>query len=212
VNHASSRLHPRFPGRRAAVALVVALAGAVPAGPAGAAQWIAAGAPSAVATGSPASAARITFVVREMGVPVEGSFRRFESRFTIDPAKPEAARAQVEIELASIDTGNEEANAEVIGRSWFDARNHPRARFTSTGVKALGPNRFEVRGTLEIKGREQSIVLPVSLATQGGQAAFDGSFTIRRADFVIGEGSWSDFDTVANEIQVRFHFPAVAGK
>ena len=49
-------------------------------------------------------------------------------------------------------------------------------------------------------------------AVQGSlaQGLVDGAFVLKRADFAIGEGSWSDFGTVANEIQIKFHFLAKA--
>lgn len=33
-------------------------------------------------------------------------------------------------------------------------------------------------------------------------------FPIKRLDYGIGSGVWSDTDTVANEVQIRFHFAA----
>lgn len=42
------------------------------------------------------------------------------------------------------------------------------------------------------------------------QGLVDGAFVLKRADYAIGEGSWSDFGTVANEIQIKFHFLAKA--
>jgi hypothetical protein len=33
----------------------------------------------------------------------------------------------------------------------------------------------------------------------------EGSFAIKRLDFLIGEGEWTDVSTVANEIQIKFH-------
>jgi polyisoprenoid-binding protein YceI len=157
-------------------------------------------------------AGSLAFVVHEMGVPVDGVFKRFTAQFHLDPAKPAEGRAELDIDLTSIDTGNDEANSEVAGKKWFDTRSHPHATFHSTAVKALGPGRYEVRGTMEIKGRTREIALPVALTAQGTQGAFDGVFELHRADFAIGEGEWAEFGTVANEIQVKFHFPASAGK
>jgi hypothetical protein len=34
---------------------------------------------------------------------------------------------------------------------------------------------------------------------------------LKRLDYAIGEGVWSDTDTVANEVQVKFRISAVAG-
>jgi polyisoprenoid-binding protein YceI len=71
----------------------------------------------------------VTFVARQMGVPAEGRFGRFNAQVTFDPARLAAARAQIEIELASIDTGVTEVDTEVKRRAWFDTAQFPTARF-----------------------------------------------------------------------------------
>ncbi|MFN3594606.1 MAG: YceI family protein, partial [Thiobacillaceae bacterium] len=81
---------------------------------------------------------RIGFVSRQMGVPVEGQFRRFSGQIAFDPARLEAVRATLEVELASFDMGSREVYDEVVSRNWFDVRQYPTARFVATGLKHLG--------------------------------------------------------------------------
>jgi polyisoprenoid-binding protein YceI len=154
----------------------------------------------------------IGFVVHEMGVPVNGTFKRFGIDVAFDPAKPASARAAIDLDVTSIDAGSAEANGEVVGKLWFDTPTYPKARFESTAVKSLGGNRYEVSGKMTIKGRTREVAAPFTFTPQGAEAAFDGSFELKRADFAIGEGEWADFGTVANEIQVKFHFLASARK
>ena len=156
-------------------------------------------------------ASAITFAYQQMGVGLEGRFTRFDGELSFDPAQPEAARARIEVELASIDTGSPEGDDEVAGKAWFDTPSFPRARFVSQGVKALGDSAYEVSGTLSIKGREQAVVVPATVTTQGDSAVFEGRFTIKRGDFAIGEGAWSAFDIVANEVLVTFRITADSG-
>jgi polyisoprenoid-binding protein YceI len=75
-------------------------------------------------------------------------------------------------------------------------------------VRALGNNRYEMRGTLTLKGKSRDMVVPVTFAPGKNAATFDGAFVLRRLDFGIGEGMWADVDTVANEVQVRFRIAA----
>jgi polyisoprenoid-binding protein YceI len=152
----------------------------------------------------------LTFTAKQMGVPVDGKFRKFSAQIAFDPARPQATKAAMDVDLASIDAGSDEANDEVVGKQWFNVKVYPTARFVATAVKALGGNRYELAGTLSIKGRSRDTTAAVSFTTQGTEAVFDGGFVIKRADFAIGEGSWSDFDTVANEIPIRFHIVAAS--
>lgn len=152
------------------------------------------------------------FVSKQMNVPVEGSFRSFRARLAFDPAKPAAARAELDIDLASIDTGSKEADEEVATKDWFDTKAFPVAKFVSTSVKPLGGNRYEVAGRMTIKGKTQAVSAPVTVTQQGNSATIDGSLVLKRADYGIGGGVWSDFGTVANEVQVKFRLVATAAK
>ena len=91
----------------------------------------------------------IGFEFNQMGVPIKGGFKRFVAQMVFDPAKPEAARAQIDIDLASIDAGSSEADEESAGRLWFNHSVYPRAHFVSSQIRALGNNRYEMRGTLD---------------------------------------------------------------
>jgi polyisoprenoid-binding protein YceI len=153
----------------------------------------------------------VGFEFRQMGVPVKGSFRRFTPQLRFDPARPEAASAQIEIDIASIDAGSPEANEESAGRLWFDRNAYPHAQFVSSRVRPLGNSRYEMHGTITIKGRRRDVVVPVTFVPGKDAASFQGAFTLKRLDFGVGEGMWADVATVANEVQVRFKI-AASGK
>lgn len=150
----------------------------------------------------------INFTYKQMGVAVDGKFRKFTSQLNFDPTKPTAAKATFEVELASVDTGAPEGDQEVAGKPWFNTKAFPTAKFVSGTVKPLGGNKYEVGGQLTIKGKTQDVVVPATFTPQGNTGVFDGSFTIRRADFSIGEGSWAKFDIVANDVVIKFRITA----
>lgn len=153
-----------------------------------------------------ANQSAVTFVSKQMNVPVEGKFGKFAVQLTFDPAKPEAARAQLDIELASIDAGSSEANDEVKSKAWFNTKEYPTARFVSTALKSLGGGRFETSGKLTIKGRSRDVTAPFTLKQDGANAWLDGAFILKRLQYGIGEGIWSDIATVADDVQIRFRF------
>lgn len=152
-----------------------------------------------------ANESTVVFAYKQMGVPMEGKFNKFAAQITFDPAKTAKAQAHINIDVASIDTGSAEANEEVIGKLWFNTMTYPSASFVSSGLKALGGNRYEAAGKLTVKGKTLDVSAPVTFLAAGERGVFDGSFTIRRLDYAIGEGAWTDVGTVANEIQIKFH-------
>jgi polyisoprenoid-binding protein YceI len=154
----------------------------------------------------------IRFVSRQMSVPVEGLFRRFTAQLEFDPARLADSKARVEVDLGSIDTGSTEADTEVKTKGWFNVAAFPKATFVSSSVKALGPNRYEAAGKLSIKGRSVDVTMPFTTRQDGPNTVFEGAFTLLRLQFNIGEGPWSDEDTVANAVQVRVRLLGVNKK
>jgi len=153
-----------------------------------------------------ASQSHIRFAFKQMNVPVEGRFRKFDATVAFDPRKPEATKAGFEVDLASIDLGNAEGETEARRKPWLNVEAFPKARFTAASVKPTGPGRFEATGALAIKGTTRNITAPFTLVDAGGMRTVEGQFPLRRLQFRIGEGAWSDTDTVADEVLVRFRF------
>jgi len=147
----------------------------------------------------------VTFGFTEMGVPLDGKFNKFSAQVTFDPAQLAKAQARIDIDLASIDTGSNDGNVEVVGKKWFNVQAYPTASFVSTGIKSLGGNRYQALGKLSIKGRTQDVATPVTFQSDGKRGIFEGAFQIKRLDYAIGEGEWTDVSSVANEIQIKFH-------
>ena len=151
---------------------------------------------------------KIGFSFKQMGVAMDGHFAKSSATLNFDPAKPEQAKASIEVDLASIDTGTDEIDQEVVGKAWFNTAAFPKAVFVAKQVKQIAPNQYEVLGSLSIKGRSRDVKTMFKLSPQGKSSVLSGSFTLQRADFAIGEGMWSKFDVVANDIQVNFQFTA----
>lgn len=146
----------------------------------------------------------IRFISRQMGVPVEGRFRRFTATSQFDPKRPQASSVSIDIDMQSVDIGSTDTENELKKPGWFDSMRRPGASFRSSRVRALGGGRFEVEGVLAIKGVEQSVMVPVQLTQKGATTYALGSIQIKRMDFRIGEGEWNDITIVANEVTVHF--------
>lgn len=149
---------------------------------------------------------RVAFISRQMGVPVEGGFKRFDAEIDFDPKDAKKSRASITIHLDSIDAGSEEASMEIKRRPWFDVKNHPKAEFKSTSLTSLGAGRYRVSGNMTIKGKTRSASSDFTVRNRGGVRVFEGKFLLKRLEFAIGEGAWSDTGTVADEVEVSYVF------
>jgi polyisoprenoid-binding protein YceI len=160
----------------------------------------------ATAAGDPSiDAAKSTIVAtfRQESVPVDANFKSFNGRVDYDPAKPNASKAAIEVTTGSFDMGNADYNAEVRQKGWFDSATYPKATFISTSVKPGTAGHFDATGTLTLKGKSQTLTVPVT-ATQAGKATvFEGTLEISRAYFGIGDAEWND--VVDDKVRIKFH-------
>lgn len=146
----------------------------------------------------------IVFVSKQMGVPVEGRFKKFDAQIRFDPAKPAASQMAFTVDTGSATLGAPESDAELPKAPWFNVPKFPQASFQSAAVKGLGAGKFEVSGKLSIKGQVRDIVVPVALTQNGATTTATGSFVLKRLAFKIGENEWADTSMVADDVQVKF--------
>ncbi len=147
----------------------------------------------------------IAFSVKQMGVAVSGTFSRFDAKIDLDGARPEASSAQISVDIASLSTGDEDADGIALDKPWLDRLGFPKATFKSSAVRALAQGRYEARGLLTIRGVSRDITVPFNTREQADKRTLiSGSFTIKRADFGIGGGEWNEGDLVAADVPVTF--------
>ncbi|OJW84177.1 YceI family protein [Alicycliphilus denitrificans] len=152
----------------------------------------------------------IAFVSKQMGVPVEGKFKKFDAQVAFDPAKLAASKVAFTVDTGSATLGVRETDAELPKAVWFNVPKFPQATFQSSAIKAVGAGKYEVAGKLSIKGMSQDVVVPVTLTQSGATTTAAGSFVIKRLAFKIGENEWADTSMVADDVQVKFKL-ALAG-
>jgi polyisoprenoid-binding protein YceI len=146
----------------------------------------------------------IAFVTKQMGVPVEGRFKKFDAQIAFDPKRPETSTVSFTIDTASAAFGAPETDAEAPRAIWFNVLKYPHATFRSAAVKRIGAGQFEVRGQLTVKGYARDVVIPLLVKQAGGESIATGAFNVKRLDFKIGEGEWTDTSLLADDVQVKF--------
>jgi polyisoprenoid-binding protein YceI len=147
----------------------------------------------------------VTITFKQLNVPVEAKFKKFNAQIDFDAAHPETAKAAVDMDIASFDLGDPEYNQEVMKKDWFNTAQFPKANFTAGTIKSNGPGKFNVIGKLSIKGKTSDVSFPLTVKKDGAAEVFDGVLPIKRLTYNIGEGDWKDTDTVADEVLIKFH-------
>ncbi|NEX61419.1 YceI family protein [Noviherbaspirillum sp. 17J57-3] len=157
---------------------------------------------AALKTDAAKSAVSATF--KQLNVPVEAKFKKFNAQIDFDAARPDAAKASVEIDVPSFDLGDPEYNKEVQKKEWFNGTQFPKASFVSSSIKPAAGGRLDVAGKLTIKGKSADVAFPLTVKKEGNAQVFEGTLPIKRLAFNIGEGEWKDTSMVADEVLIKF--------
>lgn len=158
----------------------------------------------------------VSFTVRHLMVSkVRGTFETFSGEITIaEDALLSSVRT--EIDMSSINTGNQSRDEDLRSSNYFEAGAHPKMTFVSTSVRG-GGTRYTVTGDLTVKGITRSVELEVEFngvqpkSPMGTRAGFSASTEISRKDFGVTfdmplEGGGS---VVGDKIKVELEIEAV---
>lgn len=124
---------------------------------------------------------------------VPGRFDKYAVTAAGNPDKPDSASVKLEIDAASINTGNEKRDEHLRSEDFFDVKKHPKIVFTSKSVKREG-NKITVVGTLDMHGQKQDVTIPFETVTAKNGAGYDetvykGTTVVKNSAFGIGAQS-----------------------
>jgi polyisoprenoid-binding protein YceI/cytochrome b561 len=185
------------PARIAAVAQPVAAASpeTAPAQPPAAAEAAAPVAPVAKpALSSSWTIARtstLRFRTTWTGSAIDGGFQRFGGRIVFDPAALDKARVTIDIDTASVFSGDSQRDETLKGEDWFGVASHAKSVFRADRFRRLGEGRYRATGTLTLKGVTLPITFPFTLRIDGDRATMRGTATLDRTAYKIGAGDYA---------------------
>ena len=76
----------------------------------------------------------IEFTAKQMGVPMQGQFKKFDAQVAFDPAKPATSRIRFTVDTGSATMGARETDAELPKPVWFNVAQFPQATFESSEI------------------------------------------------------------------------------
>ena len=155
-------------------------------------------------------ASTLGFTAELQGAPVEGRFERFDAAIALDPANPETGSVTITVDIASVRSSNAQADGAIRGADWFAADSFGQAVFQSDAITGAD-GAYVAEGTLTIRDESVPVSLPFTLAVDGDTAQADGTLTLDRTAFGVGQGSWAAPQPVAHEVDVTFSVSATRG-
>lgn len=154
------------------------------------------------------SGGRLTFQAAYAGTPVNGSFGKWDADIVFSPDDLANSRIRVTVDLASVNTADNERDEMLRSESFFAVATHPRATFTATRITARGPGRYVANGTLSLHGQQRPLALSFDLKIDGDQASASGSARLNRLSYGVGSGEWATTDPIADGVTIAFRLKA----
>ncbi len=124
----------------------------------------------------------LTFAVKQMGSQLPGQFGLWSADIQFDEAT-KTGEVTVTIDVASLTIGSVSDQAK--GPQFFDVKAHPTATFTAD-IAPTGPD-YTATGTLTLHGITAPLTLPFTLQIQGDTATMQGTTTLDRRTYRIGD-------------------------
>ncbi|KZC19287.1 MULTISPECIES: YceI family protein [Rhodanobacter] len=138
------------------------------------------------------------------GESFDGRFDRWTAAISYDAANLATSKFDVEVDLASVKTGDRDRDGALPGADFFDVAKFPKAHFVTTGFRQSG-GKVIADGTLTLRGVSKPMSLEVTFKPQGRGAMLDVAATLQRLDFGVGTGDYADTSVIGGDVKVTAH-------
>ena len=136
----------------------------------------------------------VSFAVRHLMVStVRGRFNRMRGQIHIDESQPANSWVEAEVDVATVDTQNDQRDAHLRTADFFEADTYPTITFKSTKVEAVSGQEYRVTGDFTMHGVTKSVTFDVEYGGQshmgGPRAGLAATTKINRKDFGLSFGT-----------------------
>jgi len=152
----------------------------------------------------------ITFVAKNLLQTANGTFHSWRiANSRIDLANPAASSVEVMVDLASVDTGNEDRDEHLRTADFFEVETYPTATVrihspSSKGTDDRGRELYAAKFSVDLHGVQKTLDGEFSVAT-GDPLTIEGGLRFNRLDFGIGSAYrfWNPV-SIQEEVPVQF--------
>lgn len=160
-----------------------------------------------------ASHSRIGFAAKHaMVATVRGQFTGYRAQVHLDEENPAASSIRLELDTASVDSGNADRDAHLRTPDFFDVENFPTIVFQSTRVEKTDDDVYTLIGDLTIKGKTQPVSVEFELNGTtidpwgNFRLGFEGRTTVNRRDWDLAWNMPLDKGGVLVSEKVKLEF------
>lgn len=152
---------------------------------------------------------KLGFTSSFQGQSFDGTFNKWTAAISYDAAKPATSKFDVDVDLASVKTGDNDRDGALPGADFFNVAKFPKAHFVTTGFRQNGAQ-VVADGNLTLRGVTKPVSLNVTFKPQGTGATLDVSGSVKRLDFGVGGGDYADTSVIGADVKINAHLVLTA--
>lgn len=149
------------------------------------------------------AASHLDFAGVQAGAEFKGTFHKFTSVVDLAPDALAGARIDVQIDLNSIDTKDNDRDKTMRGHDIFDIAHFPTAHYVTHAVTKTASG-YAATGALTLHGVTKEVPIAFQFTQTGPTAKLDGTASLKRLDFGVGQGDWKSTEWIADAVKVSF--------
>lgn len=152
----------------------------------------------------------LKFTATQNDAPVTGEFKSFKGEIQFDPTQLDASSVRVVVDMNSLNTSYSDLTSTLVTSNWFNIKVFPTAEFKANHFTKIADDTYKADGTLTIRDKSQPVTLTFTAKeSPKNMAVVQGTTTLKRSAFGVGQGEWASTSEVKDPVQVSFSIVAV---
>jgi len=149
------------------------------------------------------AASHLDFVGVQAGAEFKGTFHKFTSAVDFAPDALPSAHIDVQIDLSSLDTKDNDRDKTMRGPDIFDIAHFPTAHYETHAITKTAAG-YAATGALTLHGVTKEVPILFQFTQAAPMAKLDGTASLKRLDFGVGQGDWKSTEWIADTVKVSF--------
>jgi polyisoprenoid-binding protein YceI len=158
--------------------------------------------PAASYTADPQQS-RLEFAGVQAGAEFKAAFHKFTAAVDFAPDALADSRFDVQIELKSVDSKDNDRDTTIRGPDIFDVAHWPTAHYVTRSIAKTAAG-YTAAGALTLRGVTKDVPIDFQFTQGAAGAKLEGGAKLKRLDFGAGQGDWKSTEEVADAVKVSF--------
>lgn len=158
------------------------------------------------------AASKIGWSTTFQGEAINGGFSGYSAQIAFDPDRLDQSHVKVSIDLASVNSGDDNRDGTLKSDQFFNVSSFPKATYEASKFSKSDATHFVAHGRLSLHGVSKPLDLPFTLTIKDGTADVSGTADLDRTAFGVGSGDYAKTDAIPASVKVNITVKAHAAK